>query len=78
MPITWMSSDPAVATVDATGRVKAVGEGTVTVRSAIAGVSSTTVMQISPAIVPQFCVTAEGAGESTCAEVRLTSQERVP
>jgi hypothetical protein len=77
-PITWTSSNAAVAVVDSTGRVRAVGEGTVIVRSAIAGVTSATLLQVSPAIVPRFCVTAEGVDESTCVEVRLTSQERVP
>lgn len=77
-PITWTSSNAAVAVVDSTGRVRAVGAGTVIVRSELAGVTSGTLLQVSPAIVPRFCVTAEGAEESTCAEVRLTSQERVP
>jgi len=77
-PITWTSSNASVAVVDSIGRVRAVGEGTVIVRSAIAGVTAATLLQVSPTIVPRFCVTAEGVDESTCAEVRLTSQERVP
>lgn len=77
-PITWTSSNAAVATVDGTGRVRAVGEGTVIVRSSIDGVTAGTLLQVSPVIVPRFCVTADGAEGSTCAEVRLTSQERVP
>jgi hypothetical protein len=77
-PITWTSSNAAVAVVDSTGRVRAVGEGTTIVRSAIAGVTAGTLLQVSPVITPRFCVTADGAEGSTCAEVRLTSQERVP
>lgn len=77
-PITWTSSNAAVAVVDSTGRVRAVGEGTAIVRSVIDGVTAGTLLQVSAAITPRFCVSAEGVEESTCAEVRLTSQERVP
>lgn len=35
--VTWSSDDPGVATVDGTGRVEAVGEGTTTIRATVEG-----------------------------------------
>ena len=38
--VTWESSDPAVATVDAFGNVRGIGSGTVTITAAVDGVSA--------------------------------------
>lgn len=50
-PITWTSSDPAVATVDGNGNVKTVGLGTATVTATLPNGSSATVsVSVAPPI----------------------------
>jgi hypothetical protein len=45
---TWTSSDPAVATVDATGRVKGVAQGTAEITAAVGSVSGTRPVEVLP------------------------------
>ena len=47
--ITWTSSNPAVATVDATGNVKAVANGTTTVTASVGGFSATCAVTVGNA-----------------------------
>lgn len=45
---TWTSSDPAVATVDATGRVEGVAQGTAEITAAVGSVSGTRPVEVLP------------------------------
>ena len=46
--IAWTSSDPSIATVDETGKVSAIAEGTVTITATLDGVSQTCVVTVLP------------------------------
>lgn len=46
--VTWSSSDNIIATVDQTGKVTAVGIGTVTITSAVDGKSDTCLINVTP------------------------------
>ena len=45
--LAWSSSDPSVATVDSTGIVRAISEGTATVTASYSGVSATSTINVS-------------------------------
>lgn len=64
-PITWSTSDPAVATVDGGGLVTTVGFGTVRVRATAAGVTGEGALTVrGPDLVPtEFIVTPDGVDE---------------
>ncbi len=52
VPITWTSSDPAIATVDQNGVVTAVSEGTVTITATLLDQTATTEVNVIPEEVP--------------------------
>jgi len=56
--VTWTSSNPAVASVDAKGKVtaKAAGKATITVRTADGAKTATVVVTVSAAAPPPVCV----------------------
>jgi uncharacterized protein YjdB len=62
--LTWTSSDPAVASVDATGEVVAVKKGTATVTAAAGGKSASCTVQVSniPFAISPSTATLAGAG----------------
>lgn len=60
--VTWSSSDTGVATVDASGNVKAIGQGTAVIKATVDGVSGTLMVTVAPVIEE---VLPEGGGEGT-------------
>ncbi|RYQ48633.1 alpha-amylase, partial [Bifidobacterium pseudolongum subsp. globosum] len=65
--VTWASSDASVATVDASGTVKAVKAGTATITATAGGKSATvkvTVTGEEPVVVPVQSVSISGSGVS--------------
>lgn len=61
--VTWSSSDTSVATVDASGNVTAVGQGTAVITATADGVSGTLMVTVAP--VTEEIVTPGGGGEVT-------------
>ena len=60
--VTWTSSDAAVATVDASGTVKAVKAGTATITATAGGKSASVKVTVTLTTVPVESVTITGAG----------------
>ena len=60
--VTWTSSDAAVATVDASGTVKAVKAGTATITATAGGKSASVKVTVTLATVPVESITITGAG----------------
>jgi hypothetical protein len=85
--IQWVSGDSTVATVDASGLVRAVGRGEVKVRAVFAGVEGTSEIRVpkvvivdverSRVIVDPASIAADGEGLSTVT-IRLRDQDDEP
>ena len=77
--VRWTSSDPAIATVDSTGMVRAVTDGVVTMRGVLDGAEGTVPVRVSASVGLDACVTYDNAVAPRCAApLRFTIKERVP
>jgi uncharacterized protein YjdB len=77
--VTWESSNPAVATVDANGRVTAVAPGTATIRATSEGRTGTSTITVTappPAPVASVTVTPPTAEVQVGGAVQLTATPR--
>ena len=72
---TWSSSDPTVATVDGTGLVEAIGEGSATITASVGGMIGTAAVQVGegPAIAlePAFATLTARRGGPQSEEVAI-------
>jgi uncharacterized protein YjdB len=75
--VTWATSNPAIATVNAAGLVTALGAGTVTVSATSEGQSGSATLVITPSAVASVAVnlaaSSVSAGSSTVATAELRS-----
>lgn len=55
--VTWSSSNPAVASIDATGLATGLVTGVTTVSASLSGVSGSTTLTVSPAVLVSLAVT---------------------
>lgn len=67
--ITWRSSAPSVATVDAQGTVTAVGEGTATITAQTGGLSASTPVTVAARIVNEIRVRSNQIDTNTTNDV---------
>lgn len=72
-PVTWTSSNEAVATVSSTGRVVGIAQGTVTIRATIDGVLGSGTYTITPIPVASVTVTPNVATLVVTGTVQLTA-----
>lgn len=82
--VTWTSDDPAVATVNATGRVTGAGSGTTTIRARVGGVEGSATARVLAAPVISLDRSSvgftgdEGAGAPPPVNVGITNEGEAP
>jgi len=70
--LTWGTLDPSIATVGATGIVRAVASGSTAVTAARPGGSGTAAVVVDATILYRPCATVLEVGEVACGQVALT------
>lgn len=73
VPVTWSSSDEAIATVSANGVVTAKAEGATSIIAAANGIGGETMIQVLPAQVAKLTVTPASAQVARGATVQLSA-----
>ena len=72
-PVSWDTSDPAVATVDANGNATSTGPGQATITASSGGKSGTASLQVDPAPVTSVAVTPPFDTTTVGSTVQLTA-----
>lgn len=71
--VTWTSSNPAVATVNAVGQVTSVSEGTTSIRATFGSVTASVTLTVTPATIVSLAVTPSPVSLAAGTSAQLTA-----